>query len=126
MPRPSRDGTRALGRLERAPASWATRFGVKPPRTASSRPQGGNDDWLGAGNLEWLGVGGKTLRYLALPRRPGMGGAHPNHSDAVENRLHHWRDSTLDEDALRTAKAVGRLGAHILAMRSKRVLGMFD
>ena len=37
---------------------------------------------------------------------------------AVEKRSHHRRDVTLGEDALRTAKAVGRRGAHVLAARS--------
>ena len=37
---------------------------------------------------------------------------------AVEKRAHHRRDVTLGEDALRTAKAVGRRGAHVLAARS--------
>ena len=37
---------------------------------------------------------------------------------AVEKRAHHRRDVTLGEDALRTAKAVGRRGAYVLAARS--------
>ena len=40
-------------------------------------------------------------------RAQGIGGAHPSHSDAVENRSYHWRDITVGDDALRTAKAVG-------------------
>lgn len=38
---------------------------------------------------------------------------------AVEKRLHHRRDVNLGEDALRTAKALGRRGAHVLAARSR-------
>lgn len=50
-----------------------------------------------------------TAQLCGVSSRQAAGnrGSSRNHSDAVENRSHHRRDTTVGDDALRTAKAVG-------------------